>query len=208
MQRCGFTPSAIFLVATTSLILSCHDGKSSVPSSANPSGMAQVVGTSFSSTPLVPGGAAPEQFRDEAIQIRFDGPIDPLALGGFHADPGASVPRVFVGLTATGTRTVPYHAFRFQNLAAAALQVIDDASGAFAPGIVGLSIIDPGVLVFDPLIRFDNPFGMAPTRGLDAGRQFDIYIPPDAGFRSNNRPVASHGALPPVTLPGFADPAP
>ncbi|MCB1282715.1 MAG: hypothetical protein KDB18_14425, partial [Salinibacterium sp.] len=82
MQRCGFTPSAIFLVATTSLILSCHDGKSSVPSSANPSGMAQVVGTSFSSTPLVPGGAAPEQFRDEAIQIRFDGPIDPLALGG------------------------------------------------------------------------------------------------------------------------------
>ena len=164
---------------------------------------ATVTQTSFQGQPAVPGGDLPPIFRDESLLFTFSAPIDTTSFGGLRLD-GMGAPAQFVGFSAAASTGVPYFAFDNQTAAAMAFQIYENTMGAMQhPGVLGVSSVNPNVLVFDPRLRPTNPFGLPTSLGFNANLRYTIFIPAAGGLIAGGQPVAAFGSLPPATVPVF-----
>ncbi len=169
-----------------------------------------ILATSFSGFPAAAGAGLPPIFRDEALLLTLDRAVDTAILGGLVTD-GAGQTRTFIGVSSTNAAGVPYHAFADQVAARQAFQVLNDAQGAAATpyaGVLGISVIDPKTLVFDPHVAPGNPFGLVPSPGFEADTQYDLFIPANTALTAAGRPVGPFGGPPPQPVPPFTMPLP
>ncbi|MCB9833238.1 MAG: hypothetical protein H6807_12265 [Planctomycetes bacterium] len=175
----------------------------------NATSAATVINTSFQGYPSFAGGGLPPVIRDEVLQITFQGAIDDGIFGGYYVEAGQTAPTAFQGgrLVNGTTVAVPYYAYANQAAARQALQILDNTgavTGTF-PGIVGRSVDDPRVLVFDPAVNasLSALFGVTMSQGFDSGIQYDVYIPANSGLTIGGIMMPSFGSPPPVTVPAF-----
>ena len=196
-----WTLAAGFILAVAIVLAACGGGSGGGAASGFPA----VVSTSFQGFPAAPGGGLPPIFRDEVLLLTVDRSIDTNILGGLVTD-SMGQPQVFVGFSSTNSMGVPYHAFVDQAAAQQAFQVLDDALGGAATpyqGILGVSAVNPNVIVFDPKVPLSNPFGLPLSLGLAANTQYDIFIPANSALTAGGTSVGPYGAPPPQTIPAF-----
>lgn len=163
------------------------------------------------------GGGAPYEptvpvFRDQALLLSFDGPVESAPFGGFVQSGGG--PRVFLGRT-PGLLTAPYYAFVDQAAARAAIVVTKNAaSGQQISYVLGVAVGDPQSVVIDPRVDPAYGFSLASSAGfgVDAGAtttEYVFQIPAGSALRVGGRRPAAAGlplgtALPAVLQPGGA----
>lgn len=188
-------------------ILGCDSGGGSGGGSGP---VAQVAATSFLGAPTVMGGPVPATFRNEALLLTMSGTVDPTPFSGFLTAQGSQTPLAFVGKSSVSLSGVPYNAFLDQLAARTAIRIFDDASAtAITSVIIGRSLVDPRVLVIDPVVPFGNAFLIPVSSGFAPGAQIDLYVPPGSALRAGGLPVGTFGGLPPQTPPPFSStPAP
>lgn len=200
---CANLLGAVALIAITG----CDSGGGSGGGSGP---VAQVAATSFAGAPTIVGGPIPTTFRNEALLLTMSGTIDPTPFSGFLTPSGSSTPQVFVGKSSVSNSGVPYNAFLDQLAARAAVQIYDDATALpITSVIIGRSLLDPRILVIDPVVPFGNAFLVPVSSGFPSSSQIDLFIPSGSVLRAGGLPVGTFGGLPPQTPPPFsATPAP
>jgi hypothetical protein len=135
----------------------------------------------------------PAVYRDEALEFKFDGPIDVGIFGGFLMSGGTPVQ--FLGAAPSGP-AIPYFAFVNQGAASASLQIRENVAGGPLPAsyVVGRHATKPDTLVFDPRVPAGNPFGLPASLGLKAVQEYAYIIAPGNGITSGNYPATPAGA--------------
>lgn len=124
-------------------------------------------------------GAFTFQFQDQALELTFTtspsvSGIDPSTFGGYYsstvvgnATPTPALADVFLGVGSSALG-IQYHAFANQTLARQAFAIYRNTAGAnqLASYILGTKVGFPGVLVMDPVVPANNPFGLTSNAGL------------------------------------------
>jgi hypothetical protein len=156
----------------------------------------------------VPGTTAsiPSVFRDQALEFRFDGPLDDPILGGFFSPNGAPVE--FAGVPPAGTLPIPYYAFADQSAARTSLQIRANGTPPtqLASYVVGRHRDKPDTIVLDPLVPPNHPLGLPASGGFTANAVYAFVIPSGNGFLFGGQPAPPAGAsllLLPVPIPAF-----
>lgn len=189
-------------------ILGCDSGGGGSGGNSGP--VAQVAATSFLGAPTTAGGPVPATFRNEVLLLTMNGAVDPTPFSGFLSAQGSQSPQVLVGKSSVSLSGVPYNAFLDQLAARAAIQLYDDATATpITSVIIGRSLLDPRVLVIDPVVPIGNIFSIPVSSGFAPSVQIDLYIPPGSVLRAGGLPVGTFGGLPPQVPPPFSPtPAP
>ncbi|HYC79142.1 MAG TPA: hypothetical protein VEI02_16100, partial [Planctomycetota bacterium] len=179
-----------------SVLGGCGGGGSTPGSSPAQGNIVGLNGITFTSTPI--GTVPPPVFRDQAITMEFDGPINPAPLGGLYAASVGGAPVVFTGVSASTASGVQYHAFANLTLARASVQVLTNTSpGVQLPSyIVGRLVSNPNVLVIDPRVDPTNPFGLPSSTGFPnpLPASFVYHIPTNSSLFVGTSPVPTQGA--------------
>jgi hypothetical protein len=170
----------------------------------------QLISISFLPAMPGPGGGPngttplPESFRNQALLLQFEAPLDASVFGGFHPQGGA--PTEFSGASGDGVAPVPYHAFADQVAAQISVQLWFNAPlGPMVPSyVVGRHRDLPDVVVVDPVVPSMNPFSLPASPGLDPLQEYALIIPATNDLRFGGVAAAPFGPNPaslPLVLP-------
>jgi hypothetical protein len=171
-----------------------------------------VAATSFIGYAVAPGIGGggppiPTIWRDEALLITFDKPLDDGTLGGFAMQGG--VPLELLGTPAAGSSGVPYRPFADQDAARDSIQIRKNVMDgpSFFPYVVGRHRDRPDTIVLDPRVPIGNPLGLPPGAGFAALTEYVVIIPAVNGFRFGGFSAAAFGpdvATLPIAVPPFS----
>ncbi|MSR74649.1 MAG: hypothetical protein EXS14_04155 [Planctomycetes bacterium] len=206
MQRMNLRIAVLpLVVAVFAAVLAsgCGGGSSGGGGSA---ALGRLIATSFAGNEVVPcnpnaASPLPVVFIDEALEFRFDGPIDAAPLGGLLMVGGLLVEQVGVSPT-IGTGGVLYYPFANQGLAQNSLQIRTNQNNSplLSSYIVGRHKTKLDTIVVDPRVSATNPLGLPFNGGFIASAQYTYFIPPVNLIRSGGVLAQSVG-ISPLLLP-------
>jgi hypothetical protein len=151
-----------------------------------------------------PGTPLQGAFRNQALEFRFDAPLDAGVLGGFFIMGGSPVQLLGASPTLPG---IPYFPFVDQVGAKASLQIRENAGAGplLASYIVGRHAIKLDTIVVDPVVPPGYPIPANP--GFNVNQEYVYAIPPGNGFLFNGHPATAELPLPfPVVVPAGIPP--
>ena len=142
-----------------------------------------------------PGIALPTAYRNQALELTFDAPLDAGILSGFFIIGGSPVQLTGTGGTGGG---VPYFPFVDQAGAKSSLQIRENsAAGTLLPSyIVGRHATKTDTIVVDPYVPGGYP--IPPSAGFNASQEYVFVIPAVNGFLVSGHPANRVG---PTALP-------
>jgi hypothetical protein len=166
MLRSMKAPSGVaLLLAVAAAVSGCGGGSSGTGTGA----ALNVPPVTYGSFTAFQAGATTTTalFQDQGILFDFGQTVDAAPFGGLYSATVGAPPTEFVAVSVVASG-VPYHAFVNQQAARQAFRLYPNQTAAaqLPSYIVGRHATLPRMLVVDPVVTANNPFGLPPSPGF------------------------------------------